>query len=245
MASGGGSSTAPTTLILYEEQHDLPILCLHAPFPLIAVDGWPWDEIARTQRTVALAETLDVPMVVTHLPLRIHIAVIQTTLRKRRLLLPMPLRWGKSYARWLKNDLPALEEASPVTIAVENLPSYPLRGRRLDVHLMNSIEEWRQFPHLTLDTTHLGTWGLNILAVYEQVAERVAHVHLSNYRDKKEHRRLDDGDLPLGEFLKRLKDRFTGTVTIELNPTSLEAKNEHKVRAHMKATVEFCRRHIN
>jgi sugar phosphate isomerase/epimerase len=227
-----------------QERHSLRILSLHSPFPLIPVDGWAWDDAVRTQRTVALAETLGVPTIVTHLPLRFHVAVLQTTLLKRRLLLPMPRRWGRSYARWLKEELTTLEQASCVTVAVENMPCRFLGKRRLDVHRMNRIEEWSQLSHLTLDTTHLGTWGLDILGVYEQVADRVAHVHLSNFCDGQEHWRLDDGDLPLGAFLERLRGRFQGTVAIELNPVSLEAKNEDKVRAHLRSTVEFCRRYV-
>jgi sugar phosphate isomerase/epimerase len=228
-----------------QEQHNLPILSLHSPFPLIAVDGWPWDEADRTRRTVALAEALGVPTIVTHLPLRMHIAVIQSTLLKRRLLLPLPRRWGQSYAHWLKTDLQALEQASSVTIAVENMPCFRLGRRRLDVHRLNHVTEWAQFSHLTLDTTHLGTWELDILAVYEQVANQVAHVHLSNFRDGQEHLRLDDGILPLGAFLERLRGQFQGIVAVELNPTSLEAEDESQVRAHLKATVEFCRRYVD
>jgi len=232
-----------TYLCRLQKRHGLPILSLHSPFPLIAVEGWPWDEADRTKRTVALASALGVPTVVTHLPLRLHIAVVQTTLTKRRLLLPVPWRWGRSYAHWLQNDLLPLEQASSVTIAVENMPCFRLGKWRLDLHLMNHLEEWAQFPHLTLDTTHLGTWNLDILSVYEQLANRVAHVHLSNFCQGQEHLRLDDGVLPLGAFLERLRGRFQGTVAVELNPASLEAKNENKVRAHLRATVEFWQRH--
>lgn len=226
-----------------QERYDLPILSLHSPIPLIAVDGWPWDEAVRTRRTVALAEALGVPTVVTHLPLRLHIAIVQVTLVKRRLLLPVPWRRGQGYRRWLETDLSTLQQTSSVTVAIENMPCHRLGRWRLDVHRLNRVEEWAQFPHLTLDTTHLGTWGLDILAVYEQAADRVVHVHLSNFRDGREHLRLNDGDLPLGTFLERLKDRFQGTVAVELNPISLEAEDEGKVRAHLRATVEFYRRH--
>ncbi len=219
-----------TYLCCLSERHNLPILSLHSPFPLIGVDGWPWDEVTRTQRTVALAEALGVPTVVTHLPLRLHVAVVQATLVERRFLLPIFWPWGRGYARWLKTALFTLQPASPVTVAVENMPCFWLGRRRLDVHLMNRTEEWSQFPHLTLDTTQRGTWGLDILAVYEQVADHVAHVHLSNYHDRQEHLRPDDGELPLGAFLERLQDRFRGIVTVELNPVSLEAKDERKVR---------------
>ena len=226
-----------------QKQHNLPILSLHTPFPIIVMDSWPWDEAIRTQRTVALAQELGAPTVVTHLPLRMHIAIVHSTLRKRQLLLPLPKRWGRSYGNWLKTELPILEQASGVTIAIEHLPCYFLGKRQLDVHLLNSIAEWSQFPHLTLDTTHLGTWNLDILKVYEQVADRVAHIHLSNYRHRQEHLRLDDGDLPLGEFLEKLRGRFQGTICIELSPASMEANNEAKVRSYLRDTVEFCRKH--
>jgi sugar phosphate isomerase/epimerase len=226
-----------------QARYDLPILSLHSPFPLLAVPGWPWDEAERTRRTAALAEALGAAVVVTHLPLRMHIAVIQTTLRQRKLLLPLPRRWGRRYARWLQTDLPALERQASVTVAVENLPAYRLGRWQLDVHRMNRVEEWGQFSHLTLDTTHLGTWGLDILEVYERVADRVAHVHLSNYRDGREHLRLDDGDLPLGPLLQRMKGRFQGTIAVELDPDSMEAEDERKVRVHLAATVEFCKKH--
>ncbi|MFZ5916309.1 MAG: sugar phosphate isomerase/epimerase family protein [Chloroflexota bacterium] len=227
-----------------QARHNLPILSLHSPFPLIAVDGWPWDEAVRTRRTVALARQLGVSTVVTHLPLRMHIAVVQTTLLRRRLLLPMPRSWGREYARWLQTELPTLEQENSVTVAVENMPAFRLGRRRLDVHRLNRIEEWYHFPRLTLDTTHLGTWGLDILDVYERLADRVAHVHLSNYRDGHEHQRLDDGDLPLGAFLERLRDHFTGIVAVELDPVSMEAHDEARVCAHLAATIDFCRRHI-
>ncbi len=225
------------------ERHNLPILSLHSPFAPIAVDGWSWDEAIRTQRTVALAEALGAPIVVTHLPLRWHVAVVRTTLAQQRLTLPVPRRWGRRYGHWLKTELPVLQQASPVTIAVENMPCRQIGRWRFNVYRLNRIAQWAQFPHLTLDTTHLGTWGLDILSVYQQVADRVAHVHLSNYRDGQEHLRLDDGDLPIGAFLERLTGRFRGTVTVELNPASLEAEDEAQVRAHLRATVEFYRRH--
>jgi len=232
-----------TYLRRLQERHGLPILSLHSPFPLIAVDGWPWDDVIRIQRTVALAEALGASIVVAHLPLRVHAAVIQATLVKRRFLLPIIWPAGRGYARWLKTELPAFQQTSPVTVAIENMPCFWLGRRRLEVHYMNHIAEWAQLPSLTLDTTHLGTWGLDILAVYEQVADGVAHVHLSNYCNGEEHLRPEDGDLPLGAFLERLCGRFKGVVVVELNPKSMEAEDETQVRAHLRAAVEFCRRY--
>lgn len=113
---------------------------------------------------------------------------------------------------------------------------------------MNQLEEWEAFPHLNLDTTHLGTKGLDPLAVYERVREQVVHVHLSNARREgrrvQEHRRLEDGFLPLGPFIRRLaQDGYDGIVTVELHPNALEAENEEKVRLHLRQQIAFCRQH--
>lgn len=43
--------------------------------------------------------------------------------------------------------------------------------------------------YLTLDTTRLGTWDLDPLAIYERLKERVVHVHLSNHNGQ-EHQLL-------------------------------------------------------
>ena len=113
---------------------------------------------------------------------------------------------------------------------------------------MNSLDEWGAFPHLTLDVTHLGTKGLNPLMFYERVRARVAHVHLSNARQEgrrvQEHRRLEDGFLPLDALISRLaQDGYDGIATVELNPKSLEAEDEEKARFHLKQQIAFCRQH--
>jgi sugar phosphate isomerase/epimerase len=130
-----------------------------------------------------------------------------------------------------------------VLIGVENMPAKPFLGRRVDIHWLNDLETLSQMPHLTLDTTHIGTWGLDLLAVYERLKARIVHVHLSDF-DGREHRRPGEGRLPLGELLQRLtRDGYEGTVSLELGPEALEAEDEAQVRAHLQRAVDFCRTH--
>ena len=57
----------PAYLRRLSSEYDLPIVALHSPFAK-KVPGWPDDQLGRLERTVALAQKLEVPTVVVHLP---------------------------------------------------------------------------------------------------------------------------------------------------------------------------------
>jgi sugar phosphate isomerase/epimerase len=108
---------------------------------------------------------------------------------------------------------------------------------------LNDLDVLAGLPHLTLDTTHLGTWGIDPLAVYEQLRARIVHVHLSNF-DGSEHRLPEDGVLPLAELLQRLsRNGYAGAVSLELCPEVLQAEYEAKVLPHLRRALLFCREH--
>jgi ribosomal protein S18 acetylase RimI-like enzyme len=100
-----------------------------------------------------------------------------------------------------------------------------------------------RFPHVTLDTTHIGTWGWDLLEVYEQLQGRIAHVHLSNY-DNREHRPPWEGHLPLDALVHRLaRDGYQGALSLESNPEALCAGDALRCRAALECALTFCRRH--
>jgi sugar phosphate isomerase/epimerase len=212
------------------DRYGLPILSIHAPFRLRRLAAWPKAQPGSVAATAEIARAVGADVIIAHLPY-----------------------WReRAYFRWLRSDLRAWQQAHPnPVVAVENMPLKWIRWwpiAPLELWRMNGLEEWGAFPHLTLDTTHLGTKGLDPLTVYEQVRDRVVHVHLSNAlqdgRRVREHCRLEDGFLPLNALLKRLaQDGYDGIATVELEPESLEAEDEEKVRFHLRQQMAFCRQH--
>ncbi|HIE38815.1 MAG TPA: sugar phosphate isomerase/epimerase [Anaerolineales bacterium] len=235
----------PAYLRQLSTAHDLPIIALHSPF-VADVQGWPSDQLGRLKRTVALAQELEVPLVITHLPFRFHgILGYWHGPHPRRFLLPIPWPRREPYYYFLQNGhLQRMEATSGVTIAVENMPAHRLLGQPVSIAWFNRPEELTRFPHLTLDTTHIGTWGLEPVEVYETLKEHIAHVHLSNF-DGKEHRSPPDGRLRLAELLRRMAhDGYRGAISVESGPDALDAEDEGKCRTALKRALEFCREHF-
>ncbi len=220
----------PAYLRRLVDRYALPILAVHAPFSPWRLDGWPPTFPESIAESARIAVALDARIVIAHLP--------RADERK--------------YEEWLRHGLGPWQQAHPETIlAVENMPAKWFRWwpfGRLNPWRMNRVEEWRLFPYLNMDTTHLATKGLPLIETYEQLRPQVVHVHLSNAirvgRRVREHRRLDDGFLPLDTFLQRLaQDGYPGVVTVELMPQSLDAEDEEKLRLRLREQVEFCRRY--
>jgi len=220
----------PAYLRRLVERYNLPILSVHAPFRPRQLTAWPRNQPESIAATIEVAKAVEAEVVIIHLPY-----------------------WNeRAYLHWLRNELEAWQRVpSNPMIAVENMPLKWVRWwpfAPLEMWRLNQLEDWGSFPHLTLDTTHLGTKGLDLLAIYERVRERVGHVHLSNARREgrrvQEHRRLEDGFLPLDTLIHRLaQDGYEGIATVELHPDALEAEDEQKVLFHMKQQVAFCRQH--
>lgn len=226
---------------------DLPIVAVHSPF-VADVREWPDDQLGRLRCTVALAQEVGAPVVVTHLPFRFYALVAHWhAYRPRRFFLPVPFPRREPYYRFLdgaSEGLTALEAQAGVAIGVENMPLKRVLGLPVNYYWFNTPDALSRFPHLTLDTTHLGTWGLDPLAVYDQLRERVVHVHLSNY-DGQEHRLPSDGRLPLAELLSKLAgDGYGGVITVETQPGALNAKDEGQCVAAMRRALAFCREHF-
>jgi sugar phosphate isomerase/epimerase len=231
------------------DRHGLPIVSLHSPFHLRRIPGWEQDPLWRLKRTVELAEDLGARVVVAHPPrgwLRISLRVMGAS-TQRGFWVGLPLSWfvGRPYARWLCDELESFQRETEVTVAVENMPCRRIGPLSFDLYQMARLETLERFRHLTLDTTHLATHGIDIIQAYERLAGRVAHVHLSNYNGR-EHRLLQDGHLPLADFLHRLsQDGYRGIVTLEVQPDALGDRDEGQVSANLWAAVDFYRRHFS
>ncbi|HSJ53037.1 MAG TPA: sugar phosphate isomerase/epimerase [Anaerolineae bacterium] len=244
LIDGRWDARQPDYLWCLMQGSGLPIPTVHAPF-FPWVQGWPRDELGRLERSADVARAVGAGVVVAHLPLRFYgLRVELVGLSTGPRMLPIRIPRRNSFGRFLREDLPAFEAAQGVRVGVENMPARLFLGRRANLYAMNDVEVLAGLPHLTLDTTHVGTWGWDLLAVYERLKERIVHVHLSNF-DGQEHRRPDTGYLPLDRLLQRLaRDRYEGAVSLELGPDVLEAEDESKVLAHLRRAVTFCREHL-
>jgi sugar phosphate isomerase/epimerase len=219
-----------------------PIVAVHSPFSP-TTPGWPgfFDEPGRIRASVRLAEAVGARIVVHHLPERYGYLFIQQG--ERRALVPWPGRKAKlRYRDWLLSDYIALQARTNVRMCIENMPARRRLGRRWNVHFWNTPAEIIRFTSLTLDTTHLGTWGIDATDVYPSLSGYVKHVHLSNF-DGREHRRPETGRLHLDRLLAQMvADGYEGAMTLELHPDALDAgKDDDHIVALLANSLRRCR----
>ncbi|MDX1689276.1 MAG: sugar phosphate isomerase/epimerase [Candidatus Promineifilaceae bacterium] len=225
------------------ERFGLPVDAVHSPF-WPSVPGWPAGHPGRIQASVQLAEAVGATVVVHHLPARVgHVTLL---VGARMLRLPVPVwRRETAYRRWLEEAYEAVQAETEVRLCIENMPAYRRAGRRWNLYYWNEPEAMRRFPNVTMDTTHLGTWGLEPAEVYPRLNGRVGHVHLSNF-DGREHRRPEVGELRLDRFLQRLAaDGYGGAVSLELHPDALDAgEPDEAVIERMRTSLLHCRQWV-
>jgi sugar phosphate isomerase/epimerase len=220
-------------------QYNLPVIAVHAP--LRTVSGWPEGIPAHIEQTLRMAEVLGAAIVVHHLPMRVSFGEFR--FKSHSFIVPLP--WGpmhKDYVAWLDSGYTRLQETTDVQLCIENMPANGYFGRLWNPAHWNTIDTIQRFSSLTMDTTHLGTWGLNPTDVYKQLNGRVKHIHLSNYNGH-EHRRPEDGELRLDRLLAHLATTgYKGAVTIELSPDALDAGcDDAHLMGLLSTSLELCR----
>lgn len=203
------------------EDHDLPVLAVHAPFLLMSRRVWGRDPIGKIERAVELALRVAAPLVVVH----------------------PPYRWQSAYRRWLDESAPAAARAWGVRIAVENM--FPLRVRGRSVarfHAKQTLAGLEGFDAVTLDTSHLAVAGLDPVEAIARLGDRLAHVHLSNNagRGWDSHSPLDQGVLDLGRVLETLAARgYRGAVSLEIDLRN-HIKDERALRRILSESRDLC-----
>jgi sugar phosphate isomerase/epimerase len=237
------STRDPLYLRCLSERHGLPVRVVHSPFS-IAVPGWPHpeDEVDKIRRSLALAEVVGAETLVLHTPTKIGVASLGLGTQRTRL--PWFTALGP-VKRWIEGELSRVQEGTTVKIAIENMPLTRFLGCSVDPSWWSSVSAWSQVHRwLVLDTTHWATRGIAPLSAYQAAQGRVCHVHLSNY-DGHEHCLPQTGQLDLGAFLRTLAaDAYDGTVCVELHPEALAFQDDAALRRNLKASLEFCRHHI-
>ncbi len=242
----------PDNLRRLMDTYGIPVRSLHAPFLGRPLPGWEMEPVAVIKQTVALAEQIGAGHVVVHLPGRIGRALV--LYGPRMWHLPA---WPHSGAirRWMADGgLARFQTGTSVKVCVENMPILSNRLKRLLPALdqkkliwWNTLEQWPQVhDYLTMDTTHWATHGIDPLTAYRAGNSRIRHIHLSNFRDGKEHQLPHRGELDLAALLRQVAaDGFDGHIVLELNPQTLEAVDEAKMRRNLAESAAFCREALN
>jgi sugar phosphate isomerase/epimerase len=222
------------------QRWSMPVNAVHAP--LRPIPGWTEGVPAHIQHTLALAEGVGAAVLVHHLPMQVGFGELMV--KGRHYLIPFPWwRMHRDYITWLEDGYSQLQEGTEVQLCIENMPAKRYLGRLWSPSPWNTVEEIQRFSSLTMDTTHLGTWGLDPTEVYKHWDGRVKHIHLSNY-DGREHRRPEIGELELDRLLVHLAATdYSGTITIEVSPDALEEGCEDARMVQLLATsLEYCRK---
>jgi sugar phosphate isomerase/epimerase len=191
-------SQDPHRLGALAARYGVPVPAVHGPFLVATWLVFGTDPKGKIDRCLRFAETAKVSTVVIH----------------------PPYRWQTAYASWLDDAIPRIREETGVTIAVENMFPVNVNGRALRFFSGTMPAELVRWPSLTLDTSHLAATGGDLMAAWEELADRVVHLHVSNNdgKGRDTHGLLDRGVLPVPEFLEEVgASRFGGAVTLELD----------------------------
>lgn len=224
------------------DEYQMPVLSIHAPCLLISQRVWGRDQSAKLARSVDAAEDLGAGVVVVH----------------------PPFRWQRSYTAHFADLVAELEERSDVAVAVENM--FPLRivdrlfarrsareraasGQGPGWHVSGygtSIDPTDDgFAHYTLDLSHTATAGVDALALYDRMGDRLAHLHLADGDGSAvdEHLIPGDGSQPCEQVCRRLVERgFTGAAVLEV--TTGGARDRRERSEILTRALSFARRNL-
>ena len=199
----------------------LNVASFHLPIPFRYNLDWPNLETSIA-RGLKWSESFDAEWVISH-PLivpadadeELHEAILA---RYKRIL--TAARKLENSDKLLIENMPRLGEGRPI----RNLFQYP----EMFLEILNEFGFG-----MTFDTTHWGSFNLDVTAGFRPFMEYVKNIHISDFKDGVEHIVPGDGDIDLGGFIDELASHdYSGQLTIELDFTTRgrnEGRDEHGV----------------
>ncbi len=201
------------------ERHAVPILALHPP---IKTGAWRLPPDKTLVRSARLAGRINCPVVVAH---------------------PPPP--GHPLARWKEGPLAEARSQGAAAVAVENMPKStarrPFSVRRKSCYLPEHLVG---MGDVTLDTSHVGASGIDLIETWEKLEGQMRHVHLSDsdLSGGDQHRLPGRGKLPLKEFLGALGvSLYGGVVSLELKPWPLGTPHPEVILERMREALWYTR----
>lgn len=224
MVTSEETSQDPAALSALAGDFGVHIDAIHAPFLLLTRTVFGTDPLEKIKRSTELAQGAGAGLVVVH----------------------PAYRWQPTYNQWLERDLQGFSRTEGVTIAVENMFPVWVRGRGLTFHRSLGIEDMKKFADITLDTSHLAVSGIDVIRAFEELSDRITHIHLSNNlgNGRDTHSPLTQGVLPIGSLLDRIAaSGFDGTITLEMDVREWVSKPA-QLAAVLRDQREFCAEHL-
>ena len=204
------------------ERYGIPILALHTPLYRGAWRLGPEETLVRSAK---LAVSIEAPVVIVH-----------------------PPSPGRPLRRWRDGPLEEAREQG-VRVAVENMPGGARIRQAFSVRRGSCYlpEHLSGIGDVTLDTSHVGASGLDLMEAYGKLAGQLRHVHLSDsdLSGGDQHRLPGKGKLPLKKFLSSLGESgYPGAVSLELKPWPLGTPHPEVILRRMREALEFTREGI-
>lgn len=216
-------------------EYRLPIFTLHPP--MIPIPNWR-EHHRLLPQMVPLARELDCQLIIIHAPKALNLTD----------------ELGRQYRQAVEVCVEELGTSSP-QLSLENQAVFQATDRR---YALSTPGNLRRFADeydlvLTLDTAHAASFPYDLGEAYQIFGGRLGNIHLSDFRSElsippwfnlhsffKHHQIPGDGDLPLEEFLRRLRaDSYEGFVTLEISPVALQAWWPSQARENLVRCVDF------
>ncbi|WP_233581000.1 sugar phosphate isomerase/epimerase family protein [Streptomyces triticirhizae] len=211
------------TLRRLSEEHEVPVLAVHAPCLLVTQRVWSTDPWRKLVTARAAAERLGADTVVVH----------------------PPFRWQRAYAKGFVEGIARLGAEGDVRFAVENMYPWRYRDREMQAYAPGWDVTEEDYPHLTLDVSHAATARIDALALAERMGGRLTHVHIGDGSGsgKDEHLVPGRGAQPCAGVLSRLAATgYRGHVIAEINTRRATSARERE--ADLAETLAFTRLHL-
>jgi sugar phosphate isomerase/epimerase len=216
------------------QEYALPVFSVHPP--IIPYPGHN-STASILPRLVSLAEQVNCPLVVLHVP---------------KVTTPQDARWTEFVDALLHERT----RCNPgVQISLEN-PGFfrpsDIQYILHDAHRLRAFADQYDIP-ITFDTAHAGASSYPLMEAYELFHGRVVNVHFSDlvqrrifpdwpplYSILKHHQMPGEGSLPLVEFVRHLvATGYSGIFTLEVSPTAIGAWSLARVRQKLLKLLEF------
>jgi sugar phosphate isomerase/epimerase len=184
------------------QERGLKIASVHGPFLVITKTVWGQDPIQKIKRGADFCREVGADSMIVH----------------------PPYLWEREYARWLGEEAQGFSAQTGVTIAVETMYPKWVAGRRMRAYRWLEAKALYEACHLVaMDTSHVTVARQDILDVYEILAPKLVHVHLSNNAGdgRDGHLELEKGILPLDRLLDEMRrSGYAGAISLELSVSS-------------------------